>query len=98
MADKIYADGLYGKQPNPKQPDFVVGSISVKVESFIPFLHAHVNQKGYVNLQLLKGKEDRLNIVLDTWEPKEKTDDVPVQSPPVQTKPASKPKDDDLPF
>lgn len=97
MADKIYADGLYGKQPSPKAPDFVVGSISVKLETFIPFLHAHVNQKGYVNLQLLKGKEDRLNIVLDTWEPKEKTDEVPVQSPPVQTK--QKPvADDSLPF
>ena len=95
MADKIYADGLYGKQPRQGAPDFVVGSISVKLETFIPFLHANVNEKGYVNIQLLKGKEDKLNCLLDTWKPK--TDEVPVQSPPVQTKASDFP-DDDLPF
>lgn len=99
MADKIYADGLYGKKPSEKAPDFVVGSLSVKLEQFILFLHAHVNPKGYVNLQILKGKEERLNIVLDTYQPKEKTEDVPVQSPPVQTKPKEQmPSSDDLPF
>jgi len=65
MAEKVYAKGLYGKKPRQGAPDFVLGSISVKVEDFISFLHANVNDAGYVNIDILNGKEDKLNCVLN---------------------------------
>lgn len=75
MAEKTYAKGLYGKKPRQGAPDFVLGSISVKVEDFIPFLHANVNEAGYVNIDILSGKEDKLNCVLNEWKPKAKEED-----------------------
>lgn len=77
MAEKVFAKGLYGKQPRENAPDFVVGSVSVKVEDFIPFLHANVNEKGYVNIDLLKGKEGKLNCVLNEYGLKKKEEESP---------------------
>ena len=71
--EKIYATGLFAKR-NEKAPEFVVCNLSVKTDDFIQFLKENTNEKGYVNLQVLKSKDKgTLYAVLDTFEPKAST-------------------------
>lgn len=86
---KTYANGLFAKKPHPKAPKFVIASLSFNVEKFTEFLKQHGNAKGYVNIQLLDGKDDRFNAVLDTWEPNNK----PKEEPSTKTD-----NDETLPF
>ena len=68
-----YVKGLFAKR-NEKAPDFVVCSLSVKTDEFIQFLRGNTNDKGYVNLQVLKSREKgTMYAVLDTFEPKANT-------------------------
>ena len=68
--EKIYAKGLFAKR-NEKAPEFVVCSLSFKADDFTQFLKENTNEKGYVNLQVLKSKDKgTLYAVLDTFEPK----------------------------
>jgi len=46
----IFADGFYLQKPRAGVPDFVKGSLSIKVSQAIPFLEKHKNDKGYVNI------------------------------------------------
>ena len=68
--EKIYAKGLFAKR-NEKAPEFVICNLSVKSDDFIQFLKENTNEKGYVNLQVLKSKDKgTLYAELDTFEPK----------------------------
>lgn len=91
MSEKIYAKGLYGKLPSEKAPDFVIGSLSFKVDDFKTFLDDHRNETGWVNISLLKGKEGKINATLDTWQPKKQETQ---EAPPAP----SAPSDDGLSF
>ena len=99
--EKIYAKGLFAKR-NENAPDFVTCRLSIKTDDFIQFLRENTNEKGYVNLQVLKSKDKgTLYAILDTFTPK--TDNVSTdQKKPVKTK-VSDPfqngnSDNDLPF
>ena len=88
MEGKKYAKGLFAKR-NEKSPDFVVCSLSIKTDDFIQFLEENTNDKGYVNLQVLKSKEKgTMYAVLDTFEPKTNTtpkqEKKPVKNDPFQ--------------
>ena len=86
--EKIYAKGLFAKR-NEKAPEFVICGLSVKTDDFIQFLKENTNDKGYVNLQVLKSKDKgTLYSVLDTFEPK-------VSTASTETKKAVKTQDSD---
>ena len=71
--EKIYAKGLFAKR-NEKAPEFVICNLSVKTDDFIQFLKENTNEKGYVNLQVLKSKDKgTLYAEIDTFEPKAST-------------------------
>lgn len=81
--EKIYPKGLIWKRPREGAPDFIKGSMSIKVDEFVAFLQKHSN-KGWVNLDFKKSKEKgTLYFQLDDWKPKPKDqetinpDDVP---------------------
>ena len=57
MSETILADGIFFDKPREGSPDFVRGRVSIKVEQAVAFLQKNVNDKGYVNLDLLKAKE-----------------------------------------
>ena len=77
--EKIYAKGLFVKR-NEKAPEFVVCSLSLKSDEFIQFLKENTNDKGYVNLQVLKNKDKgTLYAVVDTFEPKASTASIEVK-------------------
>ena len=71
--EKIYAKGLFVKR-NEKAPEFVVCSLSFKTDDFIQFLEENTNDKGYLNIQVLKSRDKgTLYAILDTFEPKTNT-------------------------
>ena len=63
---KIFADGIIFKKPREGAPDFVKGSLSFKVEEAVAFLQKH-NNKGWVNVDLLKSKTGTLYLALNEW-------------------------------
>ncbi len=66
--EKIYPKGLWFNEKNLKQPDFVIGSISISKKMFIDWLNGQEeDEKGYIHLQVLQGKENKPYVVLDTY-------------------------------
>ena len=66
--EKIFANGIMYKPPTEKAPDFVKGSISVKVDEFTAFLAEH-NNGGWVNLDIKLSKNEKYYIELNVWKP-----------------------------
>ena len=73
MEEKKFVTGMFVKR-NEKAPEFVVCNISIKADEFDKFIKENTNEKGYVNLQVLRSKDKgTLYAVLDTFEPKAST-------------------------
>jgi hypothetical protein len=69
MADeKQFADGIIFKLPNDKAPDFVKGSILIKVEDAIKWLQSQ--GKDWVNLDLKVAQSGKAYAEVNTWQPK----------------------------
>ena len=100
MEEKKYPTGMFVKR-NEKAPEFVVCNISIKADEFDKFVKENTNEKGYVNLQVLKSKDKgTLYAVLDTFEPKANTASTDVKKA-VKTQvndPFQKGNSGDLPF
>jgi hypothetical protein len=92
MADKIFVNGMMFKLPRDGAPEFVKGSVSVKVDEFIEFAKEHQNN-GWVNVDLLIGKSGKPYCALNTWKP-EKQEDVSTVLPADN----GAPFEDDIPF
>tara|TARA_R100000278_G_scaffold36560_1_gene32822 strand:+ start:2595 stop:2837 length:243 start_codon:yes stop_codon:yes gene_type:complete len=76
--EKVFADGFLFKT-RENQPDWVVGSMSVKVEDAVVFLKENA-KNGWVNLNINTSKSGKQYVELDTFEPtkkKETTEEVP---------------------
>lgn len=68
MADKIFTDGLIFKRPRAGAPDFVKANISIKVEEFVAFLQKHKKQDGWVNIDVLTSRENKLYCALNQFQ------------------------------
>ena len=88
---KVFADGFVFKR-NENAPDFVIGSLSVKVEEAVAFLKQHT-KNGWVNLQVKNSQGGKYYMELDTFEPK--VQQAPAQQPEPVTSSAP---GDELPF
>lgn len=67
----VFADGITFTKKRDGAPEFVKGGVSVRVEQFYTWAKEHVNQNGFVNLDLLKSKEKgTLYFRLNDWKPK----------------------------
>ncbi len=69
MSDKVFAQGVFFDKPSEQAPEFVKGKLSFKVDEAVAFLNEHKNEKGYVNLDLLKSQAGKLYLQLNTWVP-----------------------------
>ena len=79
MSDKIYPKGLFVNAPRENAPEFVMGSISIKVADLHEWLNINqglANDSGYINLDILEGRENWYCTV-NTWKPKQKNDPAP---------------------
>ena len=65
--NNIFVDGMFFDKPSAGAPDFVKGKISVKVETLVPFLEEHKNDKGYVNIDLKKSTGGKLYLSLNNF-------------------------------
>lgn len=72
--EKVFASGIIFKRPRDGAPDFVKGSISIKVDEFSEFIKKHDND-GWINLDLKLSKGDKLYLELNTWKPETKSDE-----------------------
>ena len=71
MASKIYAPGQAKERQTPFGP---VVRWGVKVEDLIAFANQHVNDRGFINLEILPRREpgrfgDTHSVVLDDFRP-----------------------------
>lgn len=66
--DKIMADGLFFKEKHQNAPEFVIGGLSINIDQFSKFVKDHKDGE-YLNFQVLKSKQGKPYIVLDTWKP-----------------------------
>lgn len=73
--NKTFVDGLIFKV-RENAPDFVKGSLSVKVKEFTKFIQDN-NNNGWVNIDLKQSKGGKYYAELNTYNPKEvKSEDV----------------------
>ena len=80
MAEKIYADGIFGNDASEKAPDYVVGGIAIVKDRFMAWLdEQESSDKGYVKLNITRQKKDasKWSFSLDTWKPKQDDADAP---------------------
>lgn len=66
--DKIMADGMFFKEKHQNAPDFVICGLSIKIDQFAKFVKDHKDGE-YLNFQVLKSKQGKPYIVLETWKP-----------------------------
>jgi len=73
MTEKVFSRGIWVKEPRANAPDFVFGLISVKLEDFISFAGEHVNESGYINLDIKRSKDASKGMYceLNTYKPKD---------------------------
>lgn len=69
--EKEYPKGIWFNQKRDTAPDFVLGSISISKQSFMEWLQGkEANDKGYINLDVLMGKEEKPYIAVNNYQPK----------------------------
>ena len=65
--DKNFVDGMRFEKPNEKAPEWIKGKISIEVAKLIPWLEANKNERGWVNIDLKKSKNNNLYLQLNTF-------------------------------
>lgn len=76
--EKIFAEGLIVKR-NDNAPDFVLGSLSVKIDEFKTWLDKHSNN-GWVNIDLKRSQGGKLYAEKNSWKPKAQDTPAPVSN------------------
>ena len=95
--EKIFIDGLIVKR-SENAPDFVVCSLSVKVDALVPFLEKNQSD-GWVNIQCKISKNGKYYAELDTWKPqKNQGEPAKSNSAPAGNSSAIIDFNDDIPF
>jgi hypothetical protein len=84
QTEKVFADGFIVKR-NDSAPEFVLASVSLKVDEAIGFIKANASN-GWVNIDLKRSQNGKCYAELNTWKPK------------TQDEGNSTVKKDDLPF
>lgn len=67
MSDAIFPEGIYFKKPREGAPTFVKGDISIQPEKLYQWAKNHVNEKGYINIDLKISRENKLYLQLNTF-------------------------------
>jgi hypothetical protein len=73
--DKIYVQGMYASDAStPKQREFIVSRLAIRVSDFITFLkdqNQHVDDKGFLRMDIKRSLKDPNNLYgeLNTWKP-----------------------------
>jgi len=68
MSEKNFADGIRVTR-RETAPEFVVCQLGIHVEKLTAWLNQHVNQAGFVNVDVKRSKNGNLYSELDNWKP-----------------------------
>lgn len=71
---KVFANGIYFKEPSENAPDWVIGGISFKADEAIQFIKENTNESGWVKTNIKRSQSGKTYIELDTWVPKQQTE------------------------
>lgn len=86
--DKIFVNGLISKKVSDKAPEWILGALSINVESLTNWLNTtgkQVQSNGWINLNIKKSKDGKRYIEVDTYNPQQVAQVVPVkQEEPIQ--------------
>lgn len=86
--DKIFVNGLISKKVSDKAPEWILGALSINVESLTNWLNTtgkQVQSNGWINLNIKKSKDGKRYIEVDTYNPQQVAQIVPVkQEEPLQ--------------
>ena len=75
--EKVFCDGLMFKRPREGAPEYIKGSVSIKVDDFVMFLKKH-NNNGWVNCDLKESASTKkLYFELNTWKPNDEAKPLP---------------------
>lgn len=67
----VFATGMGFREVSPKAPESVRGSIYFKWADFKKFCEENVDQKGFVNVKMMKSlTKGSIYFILDTYKPK----------------------------
>lgn len=77
--DNIFIGGMSFRKPREGAPEFIKGSISIKLKDFFEFAKQHNNGTGWMNIDLKKSKGGKLYLSLNTWKKGDKKEDAPQQ-------------------
>jgi hypothetical protein len=94
--EKVFASGIYFKEPQATAPDWVIGGLSMNAENAIQFINEHKNADGWVKCNIKRSQGGKSYVELDTWKPTNQSpvnDAAASQEPPVNDE-----QTDDLPF
>jgi len=67
MSDIEFVNGLIAKAPNPKAPDFVKASLSIKRVELIVWLHDRT--EDWINVDVKESKSGKWYCQIQTWKP-----------------------------
>jgi hypothetical protein len=70
MSEKIFPNGMMFKDRRENAPEWVKGSISIKVSEFVTFLEDN-QDNGWVNIDLLESKAGKKYFALNQFKPNE---------------------------
>lgn len=66
--ETIFIDGMFVEKPHPNAPKWIKLRISMKVIELVSFLKEHINEKGYVNIDINKSKDGtKYYATLNQW-------------------------------
>lgn len=86
--DRIFVNGLISKKVSDKAPEWILGALSINVESLTNWLNTtgkQVQSNGWINLNIKKSKDGKRYIEVDTYNPQQVAQVVPVkQEEPIQ--------------
>ena len=68
MAENIFAEGLFYKNPSEKAPKFIKANISIRVDEFVKFIEKYKKADGFVNLDVKESKAGKTYVSLNTWD------------------------------
>jgi hypothetical protein len=93
--EKVFASGLVFKLPSEKAPEYVKGKISIKVDEFVSWLQSHVNNNGWVDIDVKESHGGKIYCELNTYKPQRPD---AVKEEPVIEYPEDEINPDDVPF
>tara|TARA_R100000544_G_scaffold35688_1_gene23208 strand:- start:381 stop:674 length:294 start_codon:yes stop_codon:yes gene_type:complete len=77
QTETVFAEGFFVTDAREGAPEFVMGAVSISQEKAIAFINEHANEKGYVNLDLLRGKSGQPYLKLNDFVPTPRAEDTP---------------------